>query len=229
MSYNYLAKLQQFIVHPLIDVLFPPLCYICQNFLLGNRRIICHSCWQSIPQFDGRLDPSLKKRSLHKVFILFEFDDIIRVLIHLLKYKHHLTLADYFAREAYERFSEDLSHAYQAIVPVPLHKTRRRERGYNQSEQICNTLSKFIHIPVKNEHLVRISPTKSQTKMSRIERDKNVKDAFYSPPGIMDEKILLVDDVITTGSTVEACCHSLERAGAKEVDILAIAHPLGQI
>ena len=222
-----LLQFYQLFIHPLNDVLFPPLCYICDHPLNGDRKIICKSCWQRIPNFDNILDPSLKRRTLDNILILFEFDDTIRLMIHLFKYKHHLTLADYFAREAKERYSELLKDRYQAIVPVPLHKARRRERGYNQSEEFCIALSKLICIPVKSEYLVRIYPTKSQTRMSREDRDKNVKNAFYSPPGIKENKILLVDDVITTGSTIEACSNSLKQVGVPAVDILAIAHPVG--
>ena len=226
MSRHLLSQFYQLLIHPLFDTVFPPLCYICYQPLSRDRKIICESCWGCIPKFDGILDPSLKSRRLNNLLILFEFDDIVRLMIHLFKYKNHLTLADYFALEAKERYSEMLRNAYQAIIPVPLHQTRRRERGYNQSEQICMALSKLIHVPVRSDYLVRIHPTKSQTRMSREDRDKNVKNAFYSPSGMQENRILLVDDVITTGSTIEACSNSLKRAGVKEVDILAVAHPV---
>lgn len=112
------------------------------------------------------------------------------------------------------------------IIPVPLYKTRKRERGYNQSEVIGDAISKYINVPVKTEHLLRIRSTSTQTRMSREEREENVKQAFSCPLNLANKKILLIDDVITTGSTTDACVKLLKQAGANEVDIFVIAHPL---
>jgi len=210
---------------PIIDVIFPPICYICDCYLHGSRKIICEKCWSEIPVFNGKLDRSLSNRSFDNLFILFEFEDIIRQLIHLLKYRRHLTLAQYFAREAKLRFSVINKRSYNEIIPVPLYKTRRRERGYNQSEEIANALARIINIPVKSEHLVRIRSTSTQTRMSRDEREINVREAFHCPVKLPDINILLIDDVITTGSTMEVCVEVLKGAGANIVDILVIAHP----
>jgi ComF family protein len=179
-----------------------------------------------IPSFNGTCDQSIKERSFDEIFILFEFQEIIQALIHLLKYKRHLTLAYFFALEAKNRFNLDEGNCYNEIIPVPLYKTRKRERGYNQSEEIARALSKLINVPVKTEHLVRIRFTSTQTRMSREEREKNVFQAFHCPANLKSKSILLIDDVITTGSTVEACVKILKESGAKKVDVLVIAHPL---
>jgi ComF family protein len=209
-----------------VDVLFPPLCYICDCYLSTGKKIICQKCWEEIPIFDGSLDQSLRKRSFDKLFILFEFQDTIRQLIHLLKYKRHLTLAKYFAFAAINRFNSFKDRSYDAIIPVPLHKVKKRERGYNQSEEIANAVSECIKVPVKTEQLVRIRPTSTQTRMSKEEREMNVGQAFHCPEKLKDINILLIDDVITTGSTIEACVKILKQSGANLVDILVIAHPL---
>ena len=213
------------IFDPIVDVFFPPSCYICDCHLPSGHKIICKKCWSEMPAFDGKLDQSLSKRSFDNYFILFEFEDKIRLLIHLLKYKRHLSLAHYFACEAKRRFPELKKGYYNEIIPVPLYKTRRRERGYNQSEEIANALAKIFQIPVKSEHLLRSRPTFSQTKMSKEEREKNVRKAFYCPENISGTNILLVDDVITTGSTVNACADALRTADVKMVDVFAIANP----
>ena len=134
-------------------------------------------------------------------------------------------MAQYFAREAKIRFPVFNNANYDEIVPVPLYKTRKRERGYNQSEEIAKALSHIFQIPVKSEHLLRTRSTLSQTKMSEKEREQNVRNAFSCPVRLTDSNILLVDDVITTGSTIEACVKALLSAGAKKVDVFAIAHP----
>lgn len=217
--------LRRYIFDSIIDVLFPPLCYICQCYLESAQKIICKTCWENIPAFSGPLDKSLSKRSFDNLFILFEFEATIRVLIHLLKYKRHLTLASYFAKEAVKRFN--LFHfSYDEIIPVPLFKTRRRERGYNQSEEIAYRLADLIQVPVKSEHLLRIRSTSTQTRMKRDERELNVSGAFKCDVNLKDHHILLIDDVITTGSTTEACLNILKSAGAQTVDVLVIAHPL---
>ena len=220
-------SLQKHFFDPLIDVLFPPLCYICYSLLPPHQKIICQDCWEKIPLFKGNLDNSLKDRLFDNLFILFEFEETIRLLIHLLKYKHHLTLAQYFARETTKCFPFFHNRLYTAIVPVPLYKTRKRERGYNQSEELSKALGQLYHIPVNTELLLRMRYTASQTRMSRVEREKNVKNAFYCPHKIQETRILLVDDVITTGSTMEACIKVLKKAGNTEVDVFAIAHPQG--
>ena len=213
------------IFDPIVDVFFPPFCYICDCYLHPGHKIICENCWSEIPAFDGKLDQSLSNRSFDNLFILFEFEDKIRQLIHLLKYKRHLTLAQYFACEAKLKFSNLQYRSYHAIVPVPLYKTRKRERGYNQSEEIANAMAKIFQIPVKSEHLLRIRPTSSQTKMSKEQRDLNMLDAFNCSQKNHERRILLIDDVITTGSTIDACAKALKKSGINEVDAFAVTHP----
>ena len=179
-----------------------------------------------IPDFNGQLDHSLSKRSFDNLFILFEFQATIRQLIHLFKYKRHLSLANYFAQEAKTRFFQSDPCPYDEIIPVPLYKTRKRERGYNQSEEIAKALAAMINVPVKSEHLLRIHPTSTQTRMSREERELNVSKAFYCPKDLTGMSVLLIDDVITTGSTTEACLKILKQAGVNRLDVLVIAHPL---
>jgi competence protein ComFC len=214
------------IFDPFIDLIFPPICYICDSSLSQDRKIICERCWSEIPEFDGQLDQSLRTRSFDCLFILFEFEDKIRQLIHLLKYKRHLTLGRYFAFEAKNKFPNLIKHSFNEIIPVPLYKTRRRERGYNQSEEIAVAMATIFQIPVKSEHLLRIRPTSSQTKMTKEEREMNVKGAFYCPADLADKNILLIDDVITTGSTIEVCVNILKKAGANKVGVFVVAHPL---
>jgi ComF family protein len=226
MPLNLSLFLKKQFFDPLVDVFFPPICYICDCYLPPGREIICQKCWDEIPAFNSQLDFSLSKRPFDRLFILFEFQDTIRQLIHLLKYKRHLTLASLFAEEANIRFSLSTDSQYDEIVPVPLYKTRERARGYNQSEEIANALNKIINVSVKSEHLVRIRPTSTQTRMSREERELNVSEAFYCPQKLTNRSILLVDDVITTGSTTEACVKVLKKAGVKNVDVFVIAHPL---
>jgi ComF family protein len=106
-----------------------------------------------------------------------------------------------------------------------LHKTKYRERGYNQSHQFAQQLAPYLEVPVKNNLLIRKRYTKSQTYLNKQQREKNVAGAFSCREGIFLDKVLLVDDVITTGSTVISCAQSLIQAGANIVDVLALANP----
>jgi len=230
MKSSIITLLRDFLLIPLTDVLYPPLCQYCDQLLPVNRRIICQTCWEKIPPFQGELDKSLQNRSFDNIFILFEYEEIIQMLIHLLKYNRYLSLTHYFARESLLRYPQLCNRGYNAIIPVPLYKSRERERGYNQSEEISLALSSKLNIPVKNDLLLRQRYTLSQTTMSKKEREANVRDAFICPVPISEDLILLVDDVITTGSTTEACLNCLKNAGVKEVDVFTIAHPpLGRL
>lgn len=222
---NTLRFLKDYLLVPVIDVLYPPLCHHCDQLLPPHRHIICQSCWEQIPSFQGDIDQTLRERSFDKIYILFKYDEIVQKLIHLLKYNRYISITHYFVETAIKMYPELQNRSYDAIIPVPLHKIRLRERGYNQSEVIATTLSEKLHTPVKNELLLRTRHTASQTTFSKKERDKNVKDAFYCPNTITDKKILLVDDVITTGSTAEACLRCLKNAGVDQVNIFTIAHP----
>jgi ComF family protein len=217
--------LNAYCVLPIKDIFFPPICTICEQIITTEYEIVCPDCWQKIPRFSGTLDDSPKKQSFNKIYIIFEFDESVRLLIHLLKYKRYLTLAHLFAREVKDYFRHCFSELPDIIIPVPLFKSRKRERGYNQSEVFSNALGKILNIPVKTELLLRIRYTASQTKMSKEEREKNIRNAFICRELITDLQILLVDDVVTTGSTIEACIKVLQKSGAKKVDVLAIAHP----
>ncbi len=225
MTSSIIYLLKEYIFTPLTDVLYPPLCHHCDQLLTEDRQIICQTCWERIPPFEGDLDQSLIERSFDTIYILFKYEEIVQMLIHLLKYNRYLSLTHYFAEESLLRFPHLKNNKYDAIIPVPLYKTRERERGYNQSEQISFALKAKFQIPVKSELLLRKRNTISQTTMSKKERDLNVRNAFYCPNRISENVVLLVDDVITTGSTVEACVTCLKNAGVERVDVFTIAHP----
>lgn len=225
MQRNPLLLIKSYLYIPFIDVVFPNICYICEVQLPADRKIICHNCWNTMQHIKERPEILLKNSPVDDYLILFEFEYKIQQLIHLLKYEHHLTLAEYLAEEAYHQFSTISPEKYQSIIPVPLYKTRKRERGYNQSEQIAMRLADITHIPMRTDYLSRNKHTSTQTKMTKQERKKNVRDAFSGNEHIKDRRILLIDDVVTTGSTVEACASVLKNCGVKKVDVLAIAHP----
>jgi len=217
--------IKEVLIKPVENLFFPSVCFICHASLPENQSIICHACSQSLSRFNDSEYKILGKVYFNRLFITFQFEPKIQMLIHLLKYQRYLSIAELFAEKIIHFFPEIDSTKYHLLIPVPLHKIKFRERGYNQSEVISYRLSKITNIKCEKDLLVRIRNTKSQTKLNRKQRIENVSDAFKCEQNITGKNILLVDDVITTGSTVNFCSKVLKNAGAKNIDVLAISSP----
>lgn len=148
-----------------------------------------------------------------------------KALIHDLKYNDKSYLASYFGELMYERIKEE-QISVQAIVPVPMYKKKERRRGYNQASLLAGEVSKRMGVPFYPDILIRIKDTPPMSKLNRMMRKENVKDVFIVSnwvQNIYDKEILLIDDVITTGSTAEACSVALKKAGARQVYVLAFS------
>ncbi|WP_246205934.1 ComF family protein [Fulvivirga aurantia] len=156
----------------------------------------------------------------------FERKGRLQRVLHQLKYSNRPEVGNLIG-EWYGRELEDLElpNLYDVIVPVPLHKTKLRRRGYNQSAQFAEGLSKSLNIPIDLSLLKRTKKTATQTKKTRVERWQNVEEIFKvsKKKKLTDLRVILVDDVITTGSTIESCAIALLGAGAASVGVIAIA------
>jgi ComF family protein len=159
---------------------------------------------------------------------VFEKEGGIKDVIHHLKYKNIRSIGERLGHEAGALImaSPSFSDA-DYLLPVPLHKLTLRERGYNQSEHISSGISEITHIPKVTSFLARKKYTRSQTKLDPVERNRNVEGAFEVPEGsrqfVKGKKLILVDDVITTGSTLGACAAELKRNGALRVLVVSAA------
>jgi ComF family protein len=150
----------------------------------------------------------------------FVFNEPVRCLVHALKYRQAQYLARYMGEQMVRRWENIPELAgVNYVVPVPLFKKRYRRRGFNQSESLAQALARQLSLPLDTSCLQRIRDTSSQTKLGRIQRMQNMQGAFAcSDNGKVKGKIvLLVDDVCTTGATLEACAVALRAAGAKRV------------
>ena len=226
MDANMYTNIKSFIINAVLDLFFPPICWICDQILSDERKVVCVDCFARLEKFtDNTEEFSGEEFLFNNLYILFEFDDCMRTLVHLIKYQDCRSLAKYFAREAFNQIKANGSQQYSRIIPVPLHQLRLRERGYNQSGEIARHLSTLVSIPDNNNPLSRIRHTRTQTKLSKHKRIKNISGAFICSHNVTNEHILLIDDVITTGSTVNECCRALLAAGARSVDVLALANP----
>lgn len=219
----------------IISLLFPRLCYACGNHLLRNEKLICTECYVLIPRTNYHLQEDNPVARLFwgrckiekaSAFSFYNKDSRIRKLIHNLKYKgvrdigHELGMI-YGSTLLGTDFIGDVD----LIIPVPLHPAKERKRGFNQSELIAGGLSEATGIPVGLNILRRVSITETQTKKSRFERWKNVEGIFHVDANekITGRHILLVDDVITTGSTLEACAGELLKHEGVKVSAAALA------
>jgi ComF family protein len=162
----------------------------------------------------------------HRARAAVRFDEISRVLVHALKYGDRLDIAPMMGRWVSHAGRELLAEA-DALVPVPLHWRRLWARRFNQSAMLAATISADSGVPIASGALKRIKPTAQQVGLSRTERAANIQGAFRVPPegeaAVAGRRLVLVDDVLTSGATVEECARALLRAGAANVDVLIFA------
>jgi len=166
---------------------------------------------------------------LHRVRAAGLYVAPLRDFIHLLKYEQRPDLAGPLSRYLVAALAQpdwnDLRDRFDAVAPIPLHRERRKERGYNQSELLALGLSQRSGIPLRADLLQRVKATRSQVGLTAIERRVNVEDAFVASPACTNRHLLLVDDVYTTGATLTACAQAARAAGALLVCGLTLAIP----
>lgn len=236
----------------ILDAFYPPICEICSCGLYDGcalcedcseklPRILspfCETCGESFSgMIDGAFDcPNCKEISFHFEFALAAMDrcDETLKLVHRLKYGKEIHLAGALGKLACGVFSDRrFAIAVEQkwlLVPVPLHRSRYRKRQFNQAEEIARVVAHHQQLPMA-KWLKRIRKTETQTRLSRRERMENLKKAFVvSKPWTWNEPddlttcpgVLLVDDVFTTGSTVDACAKVLRKAGVKRIAVLTV-------
>ena len=226
-----------------LDVALPPLCPSCRGTVGDNG--LCATCWSKLsliaPPYCPRLgipfayDPGKGVLSLQAISdppayqrarAAVRYDDVARTLVHALKYSDRLDLAPTMGRWMARAGRELLTDA-DALVPVPLHWRRLWVRRFNQSALLAKTLSDEYRVPVADAVLKRVKATAQQVGLSQSERACNVQGAFRVPPdgraSILGKRVVLVDDVLTSGATADACARTLLRAGASSVDIVVFA------
>lgn len=218
-----------------LSILFPRICYGCGDRLFRNEYLICTGCRVVIPRTDFHIvkdNPLIQtfwgrcKVESAVAFSYFNKGSRIRKLIHCLKYDgvkeigHELGKIYGLSLKA-SGFLDNID----IIIPIPLHKSRQRARGFNQSEMISAGISDISGLPVVTGAVERIMATSTQTKHSKIERWNNVSRAFIlkKPELLAGKHILLVDDVITTGATIESCANEILKTEDVRVSIAAIA------
>lgn len=224
------------ILHSIFHLFFPHICIGCGSDLVGRKNFLCIQCLNDLPEtnfhphednpvekiFWGRLP--LTNATSH---FYFSKGGVMQRLMHQLKYKGNQELGLQLGKimgaglKNVQRFSDT-----EVLIPIPLFHAKERRRGYNQSVLICNGLAEILNIPVLEGIVVRIQDTETQTKKSRTERWKNMEGMFRleNAAAIAGKHVLLVDDVITTGATLEACSSELMKAGCSSVSIATLCY-----
>ncbi len=218
-----------------IDLIFPRNCPLCKQALFDFEPCLCTICQGMLPRanlhlhpFDNELTSKLQGlMPVHRVmaFLRFTKKGKSQTLLHLLKYKNKPELGEELGRlYGLSLLEKGFAGFWDVLVAVPLHPLKKQRRGYNQSECFARGLSKVLGIPYR-ELLVRRKFTTTQTNKSRLERLENVDDVFALNEGQVTQglRILLVDDILTTGATLCACAQTLLQGGAKHVDLATIA------
>jgi len=209
------------IIEDFISLLYPRVCAACGNSLFRHEEIICTYCLYHLPKTNYHL---LDESPLDKVFwgraqlahtaALYNFQKKSKVqhLIHQLKYKGRMDVGIHLGKLlGSDLMKADKFRDVSKVIPVPLHPGKQRKRGYNQSEQIAIGMAKAMNIEMDASSFIRTVDTETQTRKSRFARWENVKEIFKvtNPSQLANKHLLLVDDVITTGATLESAAHIL--------------------
>lgn len=228
----------------IVDTALPPLCPACRE-PLGDGAGLCAACWTKLafiePPYCARLgipfayDPGPGLLSMEAIAnppaydrarAAVRYDDIARHLVHAFKYGDRLDLAPMMGRWM-ARAGRELTEGADGFIPVPLHWRRLWARRFNQSAVLASAVSQLTSVPVLTDALRRVRATQQQVGLDKSERAENVQGAFKVTPErqaeVAGRRLILVDDVLTSGATTNACARALLRAGAAHVDVLVFA------
>ena len=210
----------------LLNLLFTPKCYICNEYFeYSNNSCVCDKCKEIYKQYEvNRLffDNECKELGIG----IYRYDGVIRFFIQKMKYEKNKKIAKALAELAEDRvreFIKDKNVNY--IVPIPIHPKRQVERGFNQSEIIVKVLSEKLGVQMRTDFVIRSRYTVPQSKLKFEERKDNVKDTFeiLKKSELGGKDIILVDDIYTTGSTIEECSRVLNEHNTRKVYFLSIS------
>ncbi len=219
----------------IINLFFPKVCSGCSSFLLSNENVICTVCRHEIPLTNHHLNPendAFKKfygriPVMHtSALFYFHKKGIVQELIHNLKYKGHeeigAILGEWYAEDLK---TIDLLQSVDEIIPVPLHRKKLKERGYNQVTAFGKALSSSLNIDYNDSLLIRNVYSKTQSKKNLLGRTEGIESTFDVSFTEKDHNkhFLLIDDVITTGSTLEACSRALLKIPGAKISIVCMA------
>lgn len=226
----------------ILEIIFPTHCLVCEK-IISAEGLFCNDCWQKLqfitepkcticcnpfefsPAGENLICASCLADPPHydKAIVIFRYDKLISKIVSDFKYRDQTFVAKKLARLLRNHAQKEIAEA-DFIVPVPLHKKKLRKRQFNQSVLLCRELSKT---KLSADFLLRIKNTTAQVSLKKRQRQRNPRNAFAVNPKFLtlvkNKNILVVDDVMTTGATLENCAKILKKSGAKKVVVLTIA------
>lgn len=246
-----IKSLHNFTYH-LLDLLFPPVCCLCKIKTPIIDHLVCEDCWARVNIINNPICMkcglpilSYYQRPDHRYYLCYRcrkrrwafdqarsafiFNDSIKDAIHLMKYSGHFRMSGFLGREMVKvlvnNFSAHKTLKEAIIVPVPITNQKLKEREFNQSELLANTIGNLLGLPIYTHLLERTKEVKPQVGLPLKERERNVRGAFKvtNPQFLKNRRILLLDDVMTTGATVNECSKQLRRAGGKNIYVWTLA------
>ena len=218
-----------------VYIFFPNNCATCGSSLMHSEEVVCTSCFAKLPRtgFFGVKDNFVEQLFWGKVNIInavalyyYRKDGLVQELVHLFKYKNRPDVAIFLGKLLGASLAKTPNFQdIEVILPVPLHISRERIRGYNQSLQIALGITEIFERPIDEHSLIRTKKTSTQTKKSRYDRAVNVDKMFeITKKSTLENKhILLIDDVITTGATLEACISAILEVKGTKVSVASVA------
>lgn len=220
-----------------IRLIYPPRCTLCEAILpLTVDKLMCYDCQKDYPFIQEPLCPKCGKQVItedtlcddckitthfyEKGIALYPYEGTIKETMYRFKYGGRKKYAQLFGQMLAKQLQNtNFPSKIDLIVPVPISKERIRQRGYNQAEEIAKYVSKYIGIPYNKDILIRTTHTKPQSSFSPMQRRKNIKSAFKCTGTLPLETkvILIIDDIYTTGSTIDECAKTLKKSGAQVI------------
>jgi ComF family protein len=217
----------------ILDILYPNICNHCKKRVPNKTDFFCIQCF-------GRFE----KTNFHKIeenLVLKRFEGIIPLkaatsflyinegnmasqIMHEFKYHKNIELAEYMGKWYGQELKNSVFDETDLLIPIPLHKNKKAIRGYNQSMAIANGIGSILNIEAKDDVIIRNKFTVSQTKLSKSERQKNVENVFevVKKEFIIHKRITLIDDVVTTGATIEMCAKELLKFPIKSLNVITL-------
>lgn len=222
-------------VKNLLNLFFPKVCYACRNLLVDQETYICTDCRHNLPvtNYHFNNDDTVKKVLYGRVklenataLLQFQKKGMVQHLLHGLKYKGYENIGVFLGKWLGEELKTIEAYgSIDAVVPVPLHKRKQRKRGYNQVEKFGLEIAKALDVEYIDTVLLKTTSTKTQVFKKRIARWNASKEVFtmQNQALIEDKHILLIDDIITTGATIEACVNILLKAKNVKISLATMA------
>ena len=210
-------------INSALDYFFPPICGMCGEI---NENYICNNCYENIKKIKKCVINEYNNRNFSKHLYIFRYEGIIRNKIIEYKFEDKGYLYKMFEKIILsDKKTCNFIKKYDVIIPVPISKKRKKKRGYNQSELVANELAQKLNQDIWTDIIIKKKDNKPQSELNKLERIKNVEDIYEinKPIEVKNKKVLLLDDIYTTGSTVNEIARKLKQNQTQEIGVITLA------